>query len=289
MRGVDHEHVDAGLAQGVGAVPCVAEEADGSAHEQTTVSGLAGQRVLLGLHEVLDGDEAAEVALVVDDRQPFALVGPEQRRGVFAADAERAGDERHRRHDLADGAGAPLRDGDETQVAVGDDAEQLVVLVDDREAGDAVLAARLVELFERGLGVDGDGVGDHARLGALDEVDLVRLVVDREVAVQDADATLARHRDGHARLGDRVHGTRKQRDPQVEAAGETDVVSTSLGMTSVSPGSSRTSSYVSPRAANLSGMPGCSMNRSYGQGPARPGRGYTNFSRSSARRFIRSA
>ena len=220
MRGIDDEDVDPGLAQRVGTIPSICEEADGGTDEEPTVRGLAGQRVLLGLHEVLDGDEAAQVALVVDDRQALALVRPEQRRCVFAADAERAGDERHRRHDLADRAGAPLRDGHEPQVAVGDDAEQLVVLVDDGEAGDAVLTAGLVELLEGGLGVDGDGVGNHAGLGALDEVDLVRLVLDREVAVQDADAALARHRDGHARLGDRVHGAGEQRDAQVEVAGE---------------------------------------------------------------------
>ena len=195
-------------------------KADRSTHEQPTIRRLAGQRVLLGLDEVLDGDEAAEMALVVDDRQALALMGPKEGRRVLTADADGASDERHRGHDLADSACAPLRDGHETQVSVGDDAEELVVLVDDGQTGDAVLTAGLVELLEGGLGVDGDGVGDHARLGALDEVDLIRLVLDREVAVQDADSALAGHRNGHAGLGDGVHGAGEERDPQVEAAGE---------------------------------------------------------------------
>ena len=65
-----------------------------------------------------------------------------------------------------------------------------LVLVDDGEPGDAVLAADLVELLERRLRADRDRVGDHAGLGPLHQVDLVGLVLDREVAVQHADAAL---------------------------------------------------------------------------------------------------
>ena len=99
----------------------------------------------------------------------------------------------------------------------------------------------------------GDRVGDHAGLGPLDDVDLGGLVLDRQVAVQHADAALARHRDRHPRLGDGVHaldssGVRKaiDLDSRVE-------VSTSLGMTSDAAGSSSTSSKVSPSVPNFAG------------------------------------
>ena len=118
-----------------------------------------------------------------------------------------------------------------------------VVGVDDGEPGDAVLAADLVELLERRVGADRDRVGDDAGLGPLDQVDLVGLVLDREVAVQDADAALAGHRDRHPGLGDGVHRALEtsgtlQRISRVSRL----VVSMSLGATSDSPGSSRTSS-----------------------------------------------
>jgi hypothetical protein len=57
-----------------------------------------------------------------------------------------------------------------------------------------------------GVGLDGDGVDDHAGLGALDLVDLAGLLLDGEVAVDDAEAALLGHGDGQARLGDGVHG-----------------------------------------------------------------------------------
>ncbi len=49
------------------------------------------------------------------------------------------------------------------------------------------------------------GLEDHPGLGPLDEVDLVGLVLDREVAVEHAEAALAGHRDRHPGLGDGVH------------------------------------------------------------------------------------
>src|SRR5699024_3196877 len=43
---------------------------------------------------------------------------------------------------------------------------------------------------------------------------------DRQVAVQDADATLAGHGDGHPRLGHGVHGGRTERHGQGDVLGE---------------------------------------------------------------------
>ena len=89
VGGVDDEHVDAGLDQRGGALPGVAEVADRGADEQAAVGVLGGVGELLGLHEVLDGDQPGEPALVVDDRQPLALVLAQQRGRVVAADADR--------------------------------------------------------------------------------------------------------------------------------------------------------------------------------------------------------
>ena len=85
------------------------------------------------------------MASVVDEREPLPLVLAQEPRGLLAADALVAGDERHGGHDVAHEGGGPLLDRSEPQVTVGHDADQLLVAVDDREAGDTVLAAPLVE------------------------------------------------------------------------------------------------------------------------------------------------
>ena len=80
--------------------------------------------------------------------------------------------------------------------------------------------APLVELLERRVRADGDRVGDDPGLGPLHQVDLVGLVLDREVAVQHAEAALAGHRDRHPRLGDGVHRGADQRHLERDLAGQ---------------------------------------------------------------------
>ncbi len=69
-------------------------------------------------------------------------------------------------------------------------------------------------------GRDGDRVDDHAGLGALDLVDLAGLLLDGEIAVDDAHASLLRHGDGQARLGDGVHGCREEGRVESDLPGE---------------------------------------------------------------------
>ena len=82
------------------------------------------------------------------------------------------------------------------------------------------MAAELVELGDGGIRSDGHRVGDHAGLRALDASHLLGLVLDGQVAVKDADTTLASHGNGHVRLGDRVHRGREQRGGQADPRGQ---------------------------------------------------------------------
>ena len=215
VRGVDDQDVHAGFGQGGGALPGVAPVADGSADDEAAARVLRGVGVLLGLDEVLDGDEAGQVVVVVDDGQLFDAVLSQQVLGVLTGDANLADDEAVARgHAVAHAQGGPFALGDEAQVAVGDDAQERAVLVHDGQAGDAVVAAEAVEFVDGRVGADGDRVFDHAGFAALDLADLRGLFLDGEVAVQDADAALAGHGDGHARFGDGVHGGGQERHAQ---------------------------------------------------------------------------
>src|SRR5699024_2292415 len=78
----------------------------------------------------------------------------------------------------------------------------------------------LVEFGQRLVRGDRQRVVDHARFGALDVVDLVGLVLGREVAVDDAQAADASHGDGHPRFGDGVHGRGDKRDVDLDLFGQ---------------------------------------------------------------------
>ena len=208
---VDHDDIDAGLGERPGPIPGVAPVADRRPHDEPPLLVLGRQGVLLGLDEVLDGDQTREATGVVDEGKLLDAMLGQQRLGVLARDAGGSGDEAPpRRHALAHGQRAPLLGRHEAQVAVGDDAQQVAVGVDDGQARDLVATAQLVELGDGGVRAHRDRVGDHARLGALDEPHLLGLLLDGQIAMEDAHSALTGHGDRHSGLGNGVHRRTQQ-------------------------------------------------------------------------------
>ena len=101
---------------------------------------------------------------------------------------------------------------DEAQVAVGEDADQPAAVVRDRHAGDVVALHDPQGVAHRRSGgsVTGSTIMPDSR--ALDLVDLGHLVLDRQVAVDDAEPSCAGQGDRQAGLGDGVHGGGDDRD-----------------------------------------------------------------------------
>ena len=217
VGGVDHQHVDPGGDQTLGPREGVGPDADRGPHPQAALLVLRRVRVLGLLLDVLDRDEPLEEPLVVDDRQLLDAVLPEDVLRLLERGAERAGDERRPPHHVGDGLVDVV---DEAQVAVGQQPDEPAVAVGDGHARDVVALHERQRVGDERLGGQRDGVDDHARLVALDLVDLGDLVVDRQVAVDDADAAGPRDGDGQARLGDGVHRGGHDGDGQLDPRGE---------------------------------------------------------------------
>ena len=140
VRRVDDEHVDLGVDERGRALERVGPDADRRADPEPTLVVLRRVRVLDLLRDVLDGDEALEAPVVVDDRQLLDLVAVEDRLGLLERRADRRGDEvaaRHQRGDRLRGVGL------EAEVAVREDADEDAVVVGDRHAGDPVALHQL--------------------------------------------------------------------------------------------------------------------------------------------------
>ena len=88
--------------------------------------------------------------------------------------------------------------GAEPEVAVREDADEHAVGRRDRHARDAVARHQVERVGHEIVGAERDRLDDHPGLAALDLVDLGDLVLDREVAVDDADPALAREGDREA-------------------------------------------------------------------------------------------
>ncbi len=136
-----------------------------------------------------------------------------------------------RRHDRGDRC---VQLGLEAQVAMRHDADSLLA-VDHRHAGDVHRPRQVDDFADTHVGCDRNRVADHAGLELLDLEHLPRLLLDRHVLVDYAQATFLRQRDRQPCLGHRVHRRRQQRDTQADVAGqggaEVDFARQHLGIT----------------------------------------------------------
>ena len=192
--------------------------AGGGGDAQPAVLVLAGIRIELRLLDVLDRDQADAAIGLVDDQQLLDAVLVQEALGLLAGDALAHGDQLVPGHQLGDRL---ARVAGKAHVAVGQDADQLArAALDHRDAGDLVIGHQPQRVGQRLVGVDRDRVDHHPGLEFLDLADFVRLLVDRHVAVDDADPAGLRHRDRERAFGHRVHRRRDQRDAELDLAGD---------------------------------------------------------------------
>ena len=217
VRRVEHHGIHVLIDQRLHAVHHVGRDAHARGHAQAALGVLAGVRMVLHLGYVLVGDESHQAAVVVHDGEFLDLVVEQHLGGVLKLRAV-GGDQPVARHHVVDAA---LHVALEPQVAVGDDADQPAPGVHHRNAADLVL-------LHQGEGVahgvvlgDGDRIVDHAVLGALHAAHLRGLLGDRHVFVDDADAPLARQRDGQRGLRHGVHRRRDDGNIELDITRET--------------------------------------------------------------------
>ena len=76
---------------------------------------------------------------------------------------------------------------------------------------------QLLRLADRAVRRQRDRSRDHAALAALDEIDLLGLLGNAQVAVNDAQATVPGHGDGHGTFRHRIHGGAQERHLECDA------------------------------------------------------------------------
>jgi hypothetical protein len=173
--------------------------------------------VLVRLHDVFHGDQAAQLEGVVDDQHALEAVLVHQALGFvrvrFLVDVH----EFFARGHL--GARFGVEVFLETQVAVGDDADHLLAF-DDREAAEAMLVLEGDDVADLHARRHDDRVAQHACFETLDARHFAGLVGRTKVLVDNADAAFLRHRDCQTGFGHGVHRGREQRDVERDVAGQ---------------------------------------------------------------------
>ena len=218
MRRVEHHGVHVLGHERRDAFHRIGRDADACGHTQTALRILAGVGMILYLGDVLIGDEPHQTAFVVHDGEFFDLVVQQHlrsmlQRGVVRGDKAVAGG--HHLGDLARHVAL------ETQVAVGDDADQLPRAVHDGNAADAVLLHQIQGVAHGVLLRDGHRVVDHAVLSAFHAADLRGLLGDRHVLVDHSDTAFASQCDGQRCFGHGIHRGRHDGNVEPDISRET--------------------------------------------------------------------
>ncbi len=229
---VEHENVDAGIDQRLGALEIIRTDSGGGTELVMVVAVVIG---LLLRDQGLDVEEAVkpgQPAVRIDHRELADLVFEHDPVSFLHRHAV-SGDNRLLRHHIADFD--PVI-GQEFDVAGRDDADEPAGGVDDRETGERVLpgAFFIHHLFDGLVLAENHRSPDDAVQVVLDLADFVGLAFDRQILVNHADAAELRHGDGHRAFGHGIHRGADERDVQLdvprEAARDVRVVRQEVGV-----------------------------------------------------------
>ena len=218
MRGVDHQDVDPGLDQRLGALKPGRTGADRRADPQPPVRILAGVREKLRLLDVLDGHQADQSEVVVDHQQLLDAMLVQELLGLLAPDPLGHRHQAIRGHQFAH---RHAQVGRKADVPVGQNADQAAGrALDHGDPGDPLRRHQIQRVGQRRFRPERDRVDHDAGLELLDLLDLARLRRDVEIAMDHAQPAVLSHGDRETGLGHGVHRRRDQRHAELDLAGE---------------------------------------------------------------------
>ncbi len=216
VRGVDYDQVAFRIDQRLGALEALIAHSRRRRDAQATGRVLRGGRVIHRLLHVLHGDEANATIGVVDHQQLFDSACMEQPTRLILPGAQRHGREVLAGHQLGYELARVLG---ETDVAIGEDADQLARRFGDRNTRDAVARHQRLRVGQRRVGRDSDGVHHHAAFVTLHRADGGRLLLNGQIAMEHPQPPKLRHHDRHVGLSHSIHRGRQDRDIEADLLG----------------------------------------------------------------------
>jgi len=212
MRRIHDEDIHFGVDQGCRSFVIV--HADRRPDAQPASLVLARARKGAHLVDIANGDQASQFIFFVNQQQFLDFIFRQNpfsrcKRCIF-----RGRNQIIFRHHFSQ---ALVVVGNEAQVALGDDALEMAV-DGDGDAGDVVIVHDLAGVFDGGVGIERDRIGDDAVLAAFDFLDLASLHLDGHVLVNDADAAFLGEGDGQLAFGDGVHRRGDDGDIEMDIA-----------------------------------------------------------------------
>ena len=199
---VNIDHVHLRVQQCVDPLKNVVGYAYRGAAQEPAFGILGAVGILACLLNILDGNQAAQVEVLIHDRKFFNPVGGQDFLGLFQGCAFRGCYQVFAGHYLADGA-VVIRF--KPEVTVGQDAYEFAV-PGNRDSADPVAAHQFFSVGNQVFGAQEKGVGNDAVLTALHLIHLGSLFFNGHVFMNDSQSAFPGHGDGHPAVSHGIHG-----------------------------------------------------------------------------------
>ncbi len=217
VGGIDDNGIDSFGHQGSHPFEHVVCHSHSGGHQKPPQGVFRGVGFVPGFRDVFIGQQPDELVVGIDHGQLFYLVLLQYVGGILQVGGLPGGDKVFLGHYLLYRL---FHVATEAQIAIGDDAHQMVIVVDHRDATYLVFGHHGQGLPHRLVARDVHRVGNHTVFRPLYVVNLPGLLLYRHVFVYHADTALASDGYGHLRLRYGVHGRRNERNVQLDVTGK---------------------------------------------------------------------
>ena len=207
VRRIDRDDVRARFDERGHALHCICGSTDRRADEETAVFIPRGIGILNGLFNVFNRNESFKVPFSVHNGKFFYPVFSENLLCFFERSPHGSRNQPLLGHHVGDRLFIIIF---KAEIPIGKYPHQLSVLRDGN-AADTILFHERNRVFDEIFRFQKEGVGDNAVFTALYFVYLFRLLFDRHIFVNNADAAFPRNGDRHSVFGDCIHGCADER------------------------------------------------------------------------------
>ena len=214
---IDHDGISTSIYQCLHTVEGIGSDADTCGNTQTTLLILAGHGLVLGLRDVLIGNQTDQMIVLIHNGQFLDLVLLQDLGGSRQVCLLVGGHEVILRHDFLH---RTVQTTLEAQVTVRHDTYKVIAVIDNGDTADMILRHDVEGLSHRRSLGNRDRIIDHTVLSTLDDSHLTGLIVDRHILMDHTDTTFTGNGDSHLRLGDGIHRSCHKRDVQLDVPRE---------------------------------------------------------------------
>ncbi len=211
VRRIHANDVHTNFHQRLNPIKHIARDTNRPTDHQATKGIFAGIRIILHLHNILVGDQSDQLSILIDYRQFFNFMPLQNILRLLKRRTRRRGYQVFTGHQIGN---RPIVARLKTQVAIRQNADQLVFFIHNGNPANLKLLHQLQCIAYAGIHFQRHRIDDHAAFRALHVTNLLRLPLDGHVFMDNANAALARDCNRQPTIGHRIHRRRYNRNIQ---------------------------------------------------------------------------